>query len=32
MVALPLTAHDWHGIWNYTLRPEPPAPPPVPRY
>jgi DDE family transposase len=26
MAALPLTAHDWHGAWNYTLRPEPPAP------
>jgi DDE family transposase len=22
MVALPLTAHDWHGTWNYTLRPR----------
>jgi hypothetical protein len=32
MVALPLTAHDWHGTWNSTLRPEPPAPLPVPRY
>jgi hypothetical protein len=32
MVALPLTAHDWHGTWNYTLRPEPPAPAPVPRF
>jgi hypothetical protein len=32
MVALPLTAHDRHGTWNYTLRPEPPAPLPVPRY
>jgi len=31
MVALPLTAHDWHGTWNDTLRPEPPAPLPVPR-
>jgi hypothetical protein len=20
--ALPLTRHDWHGDWNYTLRPE----------
>ena len=30
--ALPLTPHDWHGTWNYTLRPEPPTPPPVPRY
>jgi len=25
--ALPLTRHHWHGEWNYTLRPEPPAPP-----
>jgi Rhodopirellula transposase DDE domain len=25
MDALPLTRHDWHGDWNYTLRPEPPA-------
>jgi Rhodopirellula transposase DDE domain len=32
MAALPLVAHDWHGTWNYTLRPEPPAPPPLPRY
>ena len=23
MAALPLTRHDWHGDWNYTLRPEP---------
>ena len=22
MAALPLTRHDWHGDWNYTLRPE----------
>jgi transposase len=22
MSALPLTRHDWHGDWNYTLRPE----------
>ena len=22
MDALPLTRHDWHGNWNYTLRPE----------
>ena len=29
--ALPLTRHDWHGEWNYTLRPEPPGwPPPSP--
>jgi len=26
--ALPLTRHPWHGDWNYTLRPGPPAPPP----
>jgi transposase len=32
MAALPLTAHAWHGAWNYTLRPEPPAPAPVPRF
>ena len=25
MDALPLTRHDWHGNWNYTLRPEPAA-------
>ena len=24
--ALPLDRHAWHGDWNYTLRPEPPAP------
>ncbi|ABW12326.1 Rhodopirellula transposase family protein [Parafrankia sp. EAN1pec] len=24
MDALPLTAHDWHGQWNYTLVPAPP--------
>jgi transposase len=22
MEALPLTRHDWHGDWNYTLRPD----------
>jgi hypothetical protein len=22
--ALPLTRHDWHGDWNYTLHPAPP--------
>ncbi len=22
MGALPLTPHDWHGDWNYTLRPQ----------
>jgi hypothetical protein len=31
MAALPLDRHDWHGEWNYTLRPEPPAPAPPPR-
>jgi hypothetical protein len=29
MDALPITRHDWHGNWNYTLRPEPPARPPA---
>ena len=29
MDALPLTRHDWHGDWNYTLRPEPSARPPA---
>jgi hypothetical protein len=29
MDALPLTRHDWHGDWNYDLRPEPPARPPA---
>jgi hypothetical protein len=24
MNALPLTRHDWHGDWNYTLYPAPP--------
>ncbi|MFD9286690.1 ISAzo13 family transposase, partial [Streptomyces mirabilis] len=23
MERLPLTPHEWHGTWNYTLRPEP---------
>jgi transposase len=31
MAALPLDRHDWHGDWNYTLRPEPPAPAPAAR-
>ena len=33
MGALPLHRHDWHGDWNYTLYPAPPAPapPPAPR-
>jgi Rhodopirellula transposase DDE domain len=31
IAALPLRRHDWHGDWNYTLHPEPPAPlPPRP--
>jgi transposase len=30
MAALPLRRHDWHGDWNYTLYPAPPAPPPAP--
>jgi hypothetical protein len=30
MAALPLDRHDWHGDWNYTLRPQPPAPAPPP--
>jgi len=30
MAALPLRRHDWHGDWNYTLYPTPPAPAPVP--
>ena len=25
MDALPLARHDWHGEWNYTLHPAPPA-------
>ncbi len=28
MAALPLERHDWHGDWNYTPHPRPPAPPP----
>src|ERR1039458_2194436 len=33
MAALPLSRHDWHGDWNYTVHPRPPAPahPPAPR-
>jgi len=31
MDALPLDRHDWHGEWNYTLRPEPLAPAAPPR-
>ncbi len=25
MAALPITGHGWHGNWNYTLHPRPPA-------
>ncbi len=28
IAALPLDRHAWHGDWNYSLRPVPPAPPP----
>ena len=31
MAALPLTRHDLHGDWNYTLRPEPYPQIPAPR-
>lgn len=31
MDSLPLTEHEWHGKWNYTLRPEPPAAVAAPR-
>ena len=31
MAALPLRRHDWHGDWNYTLYPRPPAAAPPPR-
>lgn len=27
--ALPLDRHDWHGEWNYTLRPDTPTPAPT---
>src|SRR5262249_3072397 len=26
MAALAISRHDWHGEWNYTLRPAPPQP------
>ena len=29
MAALPLDRHEWHGDWNYTLRPS--SPPRRPR-
>jgi hypothetical protein len=31
LAALPIDRHEWHGDWNYTLRPAPPAPLPPPR-
>jgi Rhodopirellula transposase DDE domain len=31
MACLPRDPHDWHGDWNYTLHPQPPAPAPPPR-
>jgi hypothetical protein len=31
MAALPLTRHEWHGDWNYTLDPHQPAPTTPPR-
>jgi hypothetical protein len=30
ITALPLRRHPWHGDWNYTLAPQPPAPLPPP--
>jgi len=29
LAAVPLTAHTWHGEWNYTVGPGPSAPTPV---
>ena len=29
LAALPLTRHDWHPDWNYTLRPQPHDTPPA---
>ena len=29
MDALPLTRHDWHGDWNYTLHPRHTTRPPA---
>jgi hypothetical protein len=26
MDALPLSRHEWHGEWNYSLTPEPDTP------
>jgi DDE family transposase len=30
LAGLPITRHDWHGDWNYTLRPDQPDPTPAP--
>ena len=30
LAGLPITRHDWHGDWNYTLRPDQPEPDPDP--
>jgi transposase len=30
LAGLAMDPHDWHGEWNYTLRPEAPTPPPAP--
>lgn len=29
LAGLPITRHDWHGDWNYTLRPDQPDPDPA---
>ncbi len=29
LAGLPITRHDWHGDWNYTLRPDQPDPAPA---
>ena len=29
LAALPLTRHDWHGDWNYTVHPTPATPTPT---
>lgn len=30
LAGLSITRHDWHGDWNYTLRPDQPDPAPAP--
>ncbi len=30
LAGLSITRHDWHGDWNYTLRPDQPDPTPAP--